>query len=244
MEPIDVVMLTKNSEYMLEKCLASLYDNVPVRSLIVVDGFSNDKTLDILGRFNEKHGNVSIVKVAGTRAKAREVGIAAVDTDWFMFVDSDVTLSNDWFRRAASNIDENVGAVWGVNLDVIPSLKSGRFVKLQEEVALRCFDLRGGTHDILIFRKSVTDIRIPEQLHTHEDAYIINWIREKGYKVKVGDGIYCRHYKPVENWTMKNAFAQAILEFKCGLVYSRNLRYALYYPIFMFYWFMQLSFQH
>jgi glycosyltransferase involved in cell wall biosynthesis len=49
---IDVVILTKNSEHLLEKCLNSLYKNVPVKRLIVVDGFSEDKTLDILERYN------------------------------------------------------------------------------------------------------------------------------------------------------------------------------------------------
>jgi len=243
MDPIDVVMLTKNSEYMLEKCLTSLYANVPVKKLIVVDGFSTDKTLEIIGTFSKKHRNVSVLKVEGTRAKAREVGIAQVGSEWFMFFDSDVTLSKNWFEHAVSNLGKEVGAVWGLNLDVIPSLKNKRFLRLQEQVARRCFALRGGTHDTLVLRESVKDIRIPEQLHTHEDAYIINWIRKKGYKVKVGDGIYCLHYKPSENWTMKNAFVQSVLELKCGLIYSRNFKYVLYYPVFMFYWFSQLS-QH
>jgi glycosyltransferase involved in cell wall biosynthesis len=243
MDPIDVVMLTKNSEYMLEKCLTSLYANVPVKKLIVVDGFSTDKTLEIIGTFSKKHRNVSVLKVEGTRAKAREIGIAQVGSEWFMFFDSDVTLSKNWFEHAVSNLGKEVGAVWGLNLDVIPSLKNKRFLRLQEQVARRCFALRGGTHDTLVLRESVKDIRIPEQLHTHEDAYIINWIRKKGYKVKVGDGIYCLHYKPSENWTMKNAFVQSVLELKCGLIYSRNFKYVLYYPVFMFYWFSQLS-QH
>jgi glycosyltransferase involved in cell wall biosynthesis len=241
MDPIDVVMLTKNSAYMLEKCLSSLYANVPVKRLIVVDGFSTDRTLNIIAHFNEKYNNIRVLRIKGTRAKAREIGIAEVETAWFMFFDSDVMLSRDWFKHAVANVGQGVGAVWGLNLDVIPNLKGKRLLRLQEQVARRSFGLRGGTHDTLVLRESVKGIRIPEKLHTHEDAYIINWIRKKGYKIKVGEGIYCLHYKPTENWTMKNAFAQSLLELKCGLVYSRNLRYVLYYPVFMFYWFMQLS---
>ena len=244
MQAIDVVMLTKNSEHLLDKCLASIYENVPVNNLIVVDGFSTDRTLKIVDRVNEKHGNVTVLSVNGSRAKAREKGIAQVNTDWFMFADSDVILSKDWFKKAEKNIHSDVGAVWGVNIDVIPNMRDKHILKLQTIVARECFDLRGGTHDALIRRDLVRDIKIPEQLHTYEDAYIMNWIKEKGYKTVVGNDIYCLHFKPPANWNLNNAVSGAILELKCGLVYSRNFAYVVYYPFFMFYWFLQIALQN
>jgi len=54
MDPIDVVMLTKNSEHLLNKCVISIYENVPVKRLIVVDGFSTDNTLKIINEFNKR----------------------------------------------------------------------------------------------------------------------------------------------------------------------------------------------
>ncbi len=47
MQTVDVVLLTKNSDYLLEKCITSIYENIPVNNLIVVDGFSTDRTMDI-----------------------------------------------------------------------------------------------------------------------------------------------------------------------------------------------------
>jgi glycosyltransferase involved in cell wall biosynthesis len=38
MEPIDVIVLTKNSEHLLDKCITSIYENVLVKNLIVIDG--------------------------------------------------------------------------------------------------------------------------------------------------------------------------------------------------------------
>ncbi|MCJ7561302.1 hypothetical protein MUO79_11925, partial [Candidatus Bathyarchaeota archaeon] len=141
------------------------------------------------------------------------------------------------------SIKSDFGAVWGVNIDVIPNVKDKRFLKLQSLIARQCFNLRGGMHDTLIRREIVEDINIPERLHTYEDAYIINWIKKKGCKVVVGDDIYCLHFKPPGNWSLDNAVSQAILELKCGLVYSHNYAYVFYYPVFMFYWFLQLSLQ-
>ncbi len=244
MQGIDVVMLTKNSEHLLDKCLASIYKNVPVNKLIVVDGFSTDRTLKILDSVNKKHGNVTVLSVNGSRARAREKGIAQVETEWFMFADSDVILSADWFKKAKNDIQSDVGAVWGVNIDVIPNMKDKRVLKLQAIVARECFALRGGTHDALIRRDLVRDIKIPEQLHTYEDAYIMNWIKDKGYKAVVGNEIYCLHFKPAENWSIENAVSGAILELRCGLVQSQNFSYVVYYPFFMFYWFLQIALQN
>ena len=123
MQPIDVVILTKNSEHLLDRCLTSVYENVPVKNLIVVDGFSTDRTLKIVNKLNEAHGNVTVLNVDGSRARAREKGLRQVSTEWFMFVDSDVILSRDWFRKAEKNVKSDVGAVWGVNIDVWNRLK-------------------------------------------------------------------------------------------------------------------------
>ena len=244
MQAIDVVVLTRNSEHLLEKCLEAIYDNVPVENLIVIDGFSTDSTLRILNQANQRRGNVKILQVNGSRARAREAGIRQVQTEWFMFVDSDILLSKDWFRKAKQNITDDVGAVWGVNIDVIPNVSSDkRFVKLQSLIARQCFSLRGGMHDTLIRREAVNGIKIPEELHAYEDSFIVKWIEEKGYRVVVGDGIYCLHFKPPDNWNLENGISEAILELKCGLVYSHNYGYVAFYPFFFFYWFLQLSLQ-
>jgi glycosyltransferase involved in cell wall biosynthesis len=132
---VDVVLLTKNSEHLLCNCLTSIYQNVPVRNLIVIDGFSTDRTLQILEKFNRKYGNVSLVQMDGSRAKARTEGIRRVGTDWFMFVDSDVLLCRDWFKKAQADLAHGVGAVWGLNIDVLPNVKDKRVLKLQSIVA-------------------------------------------------------------------------------------------------------------
>jgi hypothetical protein len=44
---------------------------------------------------------------------------------------------------------------------------------------MKIFEKRGGTHDILIRRRTVEKIKIPYQLHTYEDAFIKDWIEQK-----------------------------------------------------------------
>jgi glycosyltransferase involved in cell wall biosynthesis len=237
---IDVVLLTKNSEHLLSRCLNSVYQNVPIKNLIVIDGYSTDRTQEILLRFNRKYGNVSIFQMHGSRAAARTEGIRRVSTDWFMFVDSDVLLCNGWFKKAHADMLEGVGVVWGLNVDVIPNIKNKHILTLQSIIARKAFNLRGGMHDTLILRKAVDGMRIPEHLHTYEDAYIVQYIASHGYKVVVGIDIYCLHYKPPSNWSLKNGLQQATGEVQNCLVYSHLYRYMLYYPVFFLYWCLQI----
>ena len=243
MQVVDVVLLTKNSDYLLEKCIASIYQNVPVNNLIAVDGFSTDRTMDIIGKLKRKNGNVKTLNVDGSRARARQRGIDQVETESFVFVDSDVILSKGWFEKAKKWLTSDVGAVWGVNIDVIPGVKDERIMQFQSLIARQCFGIRGGMHDTLIRTDAVKGIEIPEQLHAYEDAFIINWIKERGYKTVIGDDIYCLHYKPPGNWRLQNGVSQAIVEFRCGLLYSRMLTYGFYYPFFLLYWFVQFALQ-
>ena len=80
---VDVVLITKNSAThtpVFEKCLRSVYREVPVERLIVVDDFSTDSTLKILEKFPrvEVHGSEApildrMISCEYTMASARKV---------------------------------------------------------------------------------------------------------------------------------------------------------------------------
>lgn len=215
---VDVVVLTKNSERLLRECLFSVYENVPVNRLIAVDGYSTDSTLEIVKDFQEKYGNVLLILDNGTRATARQKAIDTVATDWFMFVDSDVVLCKDWFVKASKLVEDDVGAVWGVEIWSV--LKNSRVLGLFEKVTVKIFEKRGGTHDLLVRHKAVLGIRIPSYLHTYEDSYIKSWISKNGYKVVPAYEPYCIHYRPENIWTIKQSI---------NLIAS-DLKYAVRHP--------------
>jgi len=234
MEAVDVVMLTKNSERLLNACLKSVYENVPVKRLVVVDAFSTDNTLKIFDEFDKKYGNIKIITEKGSRGKARERGIREVETEWFMFVDSDVILCKDWFKKASRYIAKDVGAIWGV--DIPGDVKSKFMKKMLQWIEARTFDIRGGCHDILIRYDAVKDIKIPSELHTLEDAFIKEWIQAKNYKVIVSYASYCRHYKTMNNLLSKENRVSTILELKNMKLVRERLLYAM---IFALMWLLQ-----
>jgi glycosyltransferase involved in cell wall biosynthesis len=211
---VDVVVLTKNSQAQLERCLESVYKNVPVNRLIVVDGYSTDKTLDIVNKFDKEHGNVLLMQDKGGRGRARQIGIEHVETEWFLFVDSDVVLCKDWFKRAIKHTDKNVGAIWGIEIWSV--LQNSPILKMFLCVTRVIFEIRGGTHDTLIRHEAVKDIKIPSNLHSFEDAHIKEWITEKGYKVVACYDPYCLHFRPEIVWTLRGSLDLIIDAIKFG----------------------------
>src|SRR4030067_59662 len=235
MDSVDVVLLTKNSEKVLEKCLTSVYENVPVNQLIVIDGYSIDKTIDILSSFNKKHHNVKITYDKGTRATAREKGIRQVKTDWFMFIDSDVVVCKNWYQKALKHLDKSAGGVWGI--EVWSTIQNEATLKMFLWITRKIFDLRGGTPDTLVRTDLVKDIVIPKNLPVFEDAYIKDWINKKGYKVVACYNPYCIHYMSKDVWTLRgsvNIIADAVRFGSFKLLFKLVFAYGFYtaYSVF------------
>ena len=210
--PVDVAILTKNSAVKLRECINSVYLNVPVKNLIVVDGFSTDATQAIVEEFRRQHGNVIFIQQAGTRASARQTAIKLVKGDWFMFVDSDIVLSRNWFAEAEKQVRDDVGAIWGIEIWSV--LRGNSILPMFERVTLKIFERRGGTHDMLIRRKTVEDIKIPYQLHTYEDAYIKSWIEKKSFKVLGVYEPYCIHFRADQVWTARKHVELVVTDLK------------------------------
>lgn len=234
---VDVVVLTKNSGETLERCLKAIYKNVPINRLIVVDGYSTDKTLEIIERFNREHHNVVVISEKGTRGKARQTAIEAVKTEWFVFVDSDVILCNQWFDKAEKLIDNGVGAVWGIELWSV--IKNPIVLKLFKHITMKIFQTRGGTHDLLVRHEAIKDIKIPDDLHVFEDTFIKDWITNKGYKVVSTYDPYCIHRRPLDVWTTNTAVNIATDEIKHGL-FSKYPKLIPSYTFYVAYFFFQL----
>jgi len=206
---------------------------VPVNRLIIIDGYSADATIEIVKQFQERYHNVVLIQERGTRGRARERAIREVETEWFMFVDSDVILCDDWFVKASRLVRENVGAIWGIEIWSV--VRKMRVLRLFERLTLKIFERRGGTHDILVRREAVNGIRIPYSLHTYEDAYVKSWIRKNGYEVIPVYDPYCIHYRPEEIWTVRESLGLIAGDVKSAIRHPQLfLSYAVYAAIVLY----------
>ncbi|MCX8189444.1 MAG: glycosyltransferase family 2 protein [Nitrososphaeria archaeon] len=196
---VDAIMLTKNSiRPCLKECLDSIYKNIPINNLIVVDGGSSDGTLELLKRYPRVK---IIMDTKGNRATSRQLGIKAVETEWFIFLDSDVILCDKWFEYVKPYLsDPKVGAVWGAALQrdsahlARYSAMSKLYGKDEFWIAVKAGRKRGLTHDTIIRTKAVEGIIIPNDLHVLEDHYIRMYVEKKGYLWLSVPRPYCYHF--------------------------------------------------
>ena len=100
-EPVDVVMLTLDAENFLEKCLYSLYKEVPVRKLFICDGGSHDQTHDILEKFPRIE--LFVRPDFRTTGKTLEFLISQIETDWCIIIDSDIILAPGWYDEMSKS---------------------------------------------------------------------------------------------------------------------------------------------
>lgn len=100
-EPVDVIMLTLDAGHFLEKCLYSIYREVPVRKLFVCDGGSKDSTAEILQKYPRV--TLHVRNDIRTTGKALEFLISLVESKWFVMIDADIELSPGWYDDMLKN---------------------------------------------------------------------------------------------------------------------------------------------
>lgn len=194
---VDVVLLTKNTnKWYFPIVLKSLRENVNINKLIVVDGGSTDNTIETIERVMYNINTLFIFDVKGNRASSREIGIKLVETEWFLFIDSDVILCKNWLEYAEKHIDSKTGAIQGIDYP-LDSIELKYYLEV-EKIRRRLNkphprETRGFTGDTLIKTELVKDIKIPRFLHYYEDYFIKKWIEKKGFKWKVTSIPYSIH---------------------------------------------------
>jgi glycosyltransferase involved in cell wall biosynthesis len=96
---VSIIIPTRNSEKTLERCLDSIAkQNYPIEkvSLIIIDAFSTDKTVEIAKSF----GAQVLINPRITGEAGKAVGAKAAKSEILAFIDSDNVLpSNDWLTK-------------------------------------------------------------------------------------------------------------------------------------------------
>ncbi len=213
-----MIVPTKNSlEPCLDKCLSSIYMNIPVNRLIAVDGGSTDGTMDML----RSYGAVIIDDSQGDRATARTKGIVEVSTDWHAQVDSDCVLCEDWFNKALRYTHSNVGAVWGVAIPADPAtydmVRAMAILRRKNLVDMLASSKHYFAHDILLRTSLVRGLNIPKGVL--EDNYIGTHITKQRYEWVRAKEPFCRHNTRLRD----NYFQEGRIARRSGMYTHRQI---------------------
>lgn len=107
---ISAVVLTKNEEKNIENCINSL---IWCHEIIVIDDFSEDKTLEIIERFNEKKIKIYKRELNEDFAAQRNYGISKVKGNWVLFIDADEVVTDSLQYEIVGNINSSLENISG-----------------------------------------------------------------------------------------------------------------------------------
>jgi len=187
---IDVVVLTKNSNKpWFGRVLRAVKMEIPVHHFIIVDGYSTDGTIDVVKEFFKD--KVIVLKTRAPLGGARYLGMRAVDTEWFAFIDSDVEILPGWFKTALKYMEiPRIYGVQGVykgdtaSRCIQPLLPPKKYLNIKDVIKHGIVERYGADSAHVLLRKEVVRLVDPTflcQLECGEDAYIAWKIVEAGY---------------------------------------------------------------
>jgi glycosyltransferase involved in cell wall biosynthesis len=134
-------------------------------------------------------------------ARARQELMEKVDTDWFAFVDDDVSLRPDWWSTVTGMIGPEVGGIEGLWSYLAGDKRVDDYGRAMAEL-VRVLHRdswkdridRAFTGDTLVRSDAVKGIHMPN-IPVWEDEYIRLWVERNGYKWVRTPNLVCDHLR-------------------------------------------------
>ena len=208
MPKVSIVIPTKNSEDVIEKCLKSIQNlDYPKEDLevIIVDGYSTDRTAEIARRYGCK----VVFEDKGTISYARDLGVKHAKGEYIAFTDADCVVTKNWIKELIKHFkDDTIAAVGGPNLtpedDTDFAKCVGVVLTALSKVGAR-YGLSGGrvreiyhnpTCNVMYKKKVLEEVGgFNYSLITVDDEELDYRIRKRGYKILYTPYAIVYHYR-------------------------------------------------
>jgi len=112
---ISICIITLNEEGTIASMLDSLLGQTKkAKEIIVVDGMSTDKTVEIIRHYQKKYGGIKLLVEKSNRAQGRNLGIEIAKGDIIATTDAGCVIHKDWLQKiiapfATGRVDVSAG---------------------------------------------------------------------------------------------------------------------------------------
>jgi glycosyltransferase involved in cell wall biosynthesis len=200
---------TLNNAYTLEKCLHSISkQNYPDFEIIIVDGYSDDNTVDIAKKYTS-----NIYFDPGKLGSARQTSISHSTGSIIALFDSDIIIPHkDWLKNAVLyfNYNNNISTVWPLYRappfsSSIQRLYQTNLYKLIIDDRIRKSRGLFGGGNSLFLKKAILQIGgVDRSLHWGEDFDWAMKLKNRGYQVVyIKDYLYHDTMHTLHEYTIK-----------------------------------------
>lgn len=199
---VSIIVPVYNAEKYLERCMKSILSQSHKnwKAIFVNDG-SSDSSLNILNYYAEKDSRLLIInKENGGASSARNIGIDALQTDYFCFVDADDAIHPEFLRKTLEAAVVN-------NCDLIVTgisykgkghiLHQAGIIKLDPDTYIKCI------HPGPCAKLYKTELIIQANLRFCEDMhYAEDYVFTRSYALQVDK--YYAIQEPMYNYYYDN----------------------------------------
>jgi len=110
MSGISVIVPVKNGASKIEDCLKGILDQTEIPAeVLIIDGHSNDQTVEIAQKYPVK----IFFEDYGTVGGARQVGVEKAQSEYIAFTDSDCIPDKNWLKNLYSEFNDGIIGVGG-----------------------------------------------------------------------------------------------------------------------------------
>ncbi len=209
MSKVTAVVIAKNEEKMIEKCLESLSF---ADSILVVNNSSEDRTIEIAKKKGAKVIDIDL----NDFSKIREVALDKVKTTYILYVDADERVTPqlaDEIKNVISNNDSNIGCYKLVRQNYYLG-KNVWPTKEKLERLFRTKSLKGwkGTlHETAEFDGDVGELSAVLEHYTHRDLTSMVEKTNKWSEIEAYNRYKANHPK-MQWWRFPRVMIQAFLK--------------------------------
>lgn len=197
---VSIAIPTYNSERTIKRCLELITDqDYPDIEIIVIDGFSSDKTMEyvndiknnIVDNVNKKV-SFKIFQDKGKLGAARQIGLDNAEGEIIALFDSDIYLDVDksWLKKAVQFFcyDNNISTVWPLNhppgdASSIAKCHSAHANIIMKDRIKHQRGVMGGGNALFRTEYLRRAGGIDRDIHWGEDFDIANKLKNKGHSV-------------------------------------------------------------
>jgi glycosyltransferase involved in cell wall biosynthesis len=178
--PVSAVIVVKNAEKTIKDCLESVRCNHPAE-IIVIDGRSADRTLDIAGMYTER-----IYSDAGKGVSfAHQIGLEKASRPHVAFVDADIVLPDGALEAMLEELKS--GGFANVQARLMP-LRSETYWERAQDIQVRSHQSRipGGLSACVLDKETALKIGFDPAIRiTGDDTDFLYRLKDAGYKASI-----------------------------------------------------------
>jgi cellulose synthase/poly-beta-1,6-N-acetylglucosamine synthase-like glycosyltransferase len=207
---VSIILATLNSELTLDGCLKAIFElNYPkdLLEVIVVDGCSTDRTLEIAEKYP-----VKVISAPLNAPAAYNYALKIVSNDVLGFIDADAKVEKEWLNKLVAYLDDSqvAGVSGGIetwNKENVWARSIGydlenRYARLKKSV------VRVATMNLLMKKSVIEEVGgFDEHLPSQYDTDLGFRITSRGYKILFEPNAKCYHFN---RSTVKAYFRQQL----------------------------------